>query len=176
MLYENEPEITARRTAHERRLKAVCEAGDRSTNLARLSGLQRSRFRALYGPFVCRLMAKRYPPVALVSHHRERRSQCAWASSADFSGSIPIGSFRSKAGSASWIVSGSEHSAITPETKRTAATGSFAQFPFDSSTCPTGGFVQADSSTKRETLGTALSRWCTKEPTNWHARHLSRPG
>src|SRR5262249_20746164 len=37
ILYENEPEITVRRTAYERRLNAFCEAGDRSTNLADLA-------------------------------------------------------------------------------------------------------------------------------------------
>src|SRR5438034_316926 len=37
ILYENEPEITVRRTAYERRLNALCEAGDRSTNLADLA-------------------------------------------------------------------------------------------------------------------------------------------
>ena len=134
ILYENEPEITVRRTAYERRLNALCEAGDRSTNLADLAkgvgssqpfllayqGYNDRDLQALYGSFVCRVMAKRYPPAALATPPGETEPVRAWASSADFSGSIPIGSFRSKAGSASWIVGGSEHSAITPETKRMA--------------------------------------------------------
>jgi protein O-GlcNAc transferase len=79
ILYENEPEITVRRTAYERRLNALCEAGDRSTNLADLAkgvgsrqpfllayqGYNDRDLQALYGCFVCRAMAKRYPPAAL---------------------------------------------------------------------------------------------------------------
>src|SRR5215472_4882952 len=81
ILYENEPEITVRRTAYERRLNALCEAGDRSTNLADLAKVVGSRqpfllayqgyndrdLQALYGSFVCRVMAKRYPPAALAT-------------------------------------------------------------------------------------------------------------
>ena len=81
ILYENEPEITVRRTAYERRLNALCEAGDRSTNLADLAkgvgssqpfllayqGYNDRDLQALYGSFVCRVMAKRYPPAALAT-------------------------------------------------------------------------------------------------------------
>jgi protein O-GlcNAc transferase len=78
ILYMNEPEIVARRMAYERRLRALCEAGDRSTNLARFAkgvghsqpfylpyqGYNDRDLQALYGSFVCRVMAERYPPVA----------------------------------------------------------------------------------------------------------------
>src|SRR5262249_39761634 len=37
ILYESEPEITVRRMAYERSLKALCAAGDGSTNLADLA-------------------------------------------------------------------------------------------------------------------------------------------
>jgi len=81
ILYENEPEITVRRTAYERRLNALCEAGDRSTNLADLAkgvgssqpfllayqGYNDRDLQALYGSFVCRVIAKRYPPAALAT-------------------------------------------------------------------------------------------------------------
>jgi predicted O-linked N-acetylglucosamine transferase (SPINDLY family) len=81
ILYENEPEITVRRTAYERRLNALCEAGDRSTNLADLAkgvgssqpfllayqGYNDRDLQALYGSFVCRVMAQRYPPAALAT-------------------------------------------------------------------------------------------------------------
>src|SRR6516162_5653256 len=85
ILYENEPEITVRRTAYERRLNALCEAGDRSTNLADLAkgvgsnqpfllayqGYNDRDLQALYGSFVCRVMAKRYPPAALATPPEE---------------------------------------------------------------------------------------------------------
>jgi len=79
ILYENEPEIIVRRTAYERRLRVLCDAGDRSTNLADLAkgvgssqpfflayqGYNDRDLQALYGSFVCRVMAKCYPPAAL---------------------------------------------------------------------------------------------------------------
>ena len=79
ILYENEPEIRVRRMAYERRLRALCEAGDRSTNLAGFAkgvgssqpvllayqGYNDRDLQALYGAFVCRVMAKCYPPAAL---------------------------------------------------------------------------------------------------------------
>ena len=79
ILYMDEPEIIVRRTAYERRLRALCDAGDRSTNPADLAkgvgfsqpfylayqGYNDRDLQALYGSFVCRLMAKCYPPVAL---------------------------------------------------------------------------------------------------------------
>src|SRR5664280_2382280 len=79
ILYENEPEIIVRRTAYERRLGVLCDAGDRSTNLADLAkgvgssqpfflayqGYNDRDLQALYGSFVCRVMAKCYPPAAL---------------------------------------------------------------------------------------------------------------
>src|ERR1035437_274547 len=79
ILYENEPEIIVRRTAYERRLRVLCDAGDRSTNLADLvkgvgssqpfflayQGYNDRDLQALYGSFVCRVMAKCYPPAAL---------------------------------------------------------------------------------------------------------------
>jgi protein O-GlcNAc transferase len=79
ILYMDEPEIIARRTAYERRLRALCDAVDRSTNLAELAqgvgssqpfylsyqGYNDRDLQALYGSFVCRLMAKCYPPAAL---------------------------------------------------------------------------------------------------------------
>jgi protein O-GlcNAc transferase len=79
ILYMDEPEIITRRTAYERRLRALCDALDRSTNLAELAqgvgssqpfylayqGYNDRDLQALYGSFVCRLMAKCYPPAAL---------------------------------------------------------------------------------------------------------------
>jgi len=79
ILYENEPEIIVRRTAYERRLRVLCDASDRSTNLADLAkgvgssqpfflayqGYNDRDLQALYGSFVCRVMAKCYPPAAL---------------------------------------------------------------------------------------------------------------
>src|SRR5450759_3949811 len=79
ILYENEPEIIVRRTAYEQRLRVLCDASDRSTNLADLAkgvgssqpfflayqGYNDRDLQALYGSFVCRVMAKRYPPAAL---------------------------------------------------------------------------------------------------------------
>jgi predicted O-linked N-acetylglucosamine transferase (SPINDLY family) len=79
ILYMDEPEIIVRRTAYERRLRALCEAGDRSRNLADLAkgvgfsqpfylayqGYNDRDLQALYGSFVCRVMAKCYPPLAL---------------------------------------------------------------------------------------------------------------
>src|SRR5664279_4540647 len=79
ILYENEPEIIVRRTAYERRLRVLCDAGDSSTNLADLAkgvgssqpfflayqGYNDRDLQALYGSFVCRVMAKCYPPAAL---------------------------------------------------------------------------------------------------------------
>jgi protein O-GlcNAc transferase len=79
ILYENEPEILLRRAAYERRLRALCDAGDRSTNFADLAkgvgswqpfylayqGYNDRDLQALYGSFVCRAMAKCYPPAAL---------------------------------------------------------------------------------------------------------------
>ncbi len=81
ILYENEPEITVRRTAYERRLNALCEAADRSTNLADVAkgvgsrqpfllayqGYNDRDLQAIYGCFVCRAMAKRYPPAPLAA-------------------------------------------------------------------------------------------------------------
>ena len=79
ILYENEPEIIVRRKAYQRRLRALCDAGDRSTNLTDLAkgvgssqpfflayqGYNDRDLQALYGSFVCRVMAKCYPPAAL---------------------------------------------------------------------------------------------------------------
>ncbi len=79
ILYDNEPEIMVRRTAYERRLRALCDMGDRSINLADLAkgvgssqpfylayqGYNDRDLQALYGSFVCRIMAKCYPPAAL---------------------------------------------------------------------------------------------------------------
>ena len=79
ILYDNEPEVMVRRTAYERRLRALCDAGDRNTNLADLAkgvgfrqpfylayqGYNDRDLQALYGSFICRVMAKCYPPVAL---------------------------------------------------------------------------------------------------------------
>jgi protein O-GlcNAc transferase len=78
ILYLDEPEIVARRMAYERRLRALCDTGDRSTHLAHFAkavghsqpfylpyqGYNDRDLQALYGSFVCRVMAERYPPVA----------------------------------------------------------------------------------------------------------------
>ena len=79
ILYMDELEIVARRMAYERRLRALCDTGDRSTDLAEFAkgvgsrqpfylayqGYNDRDLQALYGSFVCRVMAKCYPPVAL---------------------------------------------------------------------------------------------------------------
>jgi predicted O-linked N-acetylglucosamine transferase (SPINDLY family) len=81
ILYMDEPEIIARRTAYERRLRALCDAGDRSTRLADFAkgigtsqpfylayqGYNDCDLQGRYGAFVCRVMAKCYPPAALAS-------------------------------------------------------------------------------------------------------------
>ncbi len=79
ILYMDGPEIIVRRTAYERRLRALCDAGDGSTNHADLAkgvgfsqpfylayqGYNDRDLQALYGSFVCRLMAKCYPPATI---------------------------------------------------------------------------------------------------------------
>ena len=76
MLYVDQPDIIARRTAYERRLMALCnaeETGTNQTDLAKGVGSSQPFFLAyqgyndrdlqrLYGSFVCRIMAERYPP------------------------------------------------------------------------------------------------------------------
>jgi protein O-GlcNAc transferase len=76
MLYVDQPDIIARRTAYERGLMALCNAEDTGTNqtdLAKGVGSSQPFFLAyqgyndrdlqrLYGSFVCRIMARRYPP------------------------------------------------------------------------------------------------------------------
>jgi protein O-GlcNAc transferase len=85
IFYENEPEIVARRTAYERGLRALCDAGNRSTNLADFAkgiggsqpfylayqGYNDRDLQALYGSLVCRVMAKCYPAAALVPLPRD---------------------------------------------------------------------------------------------------------
>jgi predicted O-linked N-acetylglucosamine transferase (SPINDLY family) len=75
-LYMSESEIGVRRVAYERRLRAFCDAGDRSTDPAHLAkrvgyrqpfylpyqGYNDRDLQAMYGSFVCRVMAARYPP------------------------------------------------------------------------------------------------------------------
>ena len=106
ILYMDEPEIIVRRTAYERRLRALCDAGDGSTNLADLAkgvgfsqpfylayqGYNDRDLQALYGSFVCRTYGKVLPDGSAGPDHQGRRSRCAWASSAGFSGTIPFGS------------------------------------------------------------------------------------
>jgi len=79
ILYTDEAEIAMRRAAYEQRLRVLCEAGDRSADIAGLArgvgcgqpfylayqGYNDRDLQALYGSFICRIMAKRYPPVAL---------------------------------------------------------------------------------------------------------------
>jgi protein O-GlcNAc transferase len=79
ILYADESEIVARRKAYERRLRALCEVEDRSTNPADLAqgighrqpfflayqGYNDRELQSVYGSFACRLMAKCYPSVAL---------------------------------------------------------------------------------------------------------------
>jgi protein O-GlcNAc transferase len=85
ILYENEPEIVARRAAYERRLRALCDAGNRSTNLADFAkgiggsqpfylayqGYNDRDLQALYGSLVCRAVADRYPAGALAPLPRD---------------------------------------------------------------------------------------------------------
>ncbi len=85
ILYENEPEIVVRRTAYERRLRALCDAGNRSANLADFAkgiggsqpfylayqGYNDRDLQALYGSLVCRAVAKRYPAAALAPSPRD---------------------------------------------------------------------------------------------------------
>jgi protein O-GlcNAc transferase len=75
ILYLDEPDIIARRTAYELRLRALCNAenpGTDPTNLAKGVGSHQPFFLAyqgyndrdlqsLYGSFVCRIMAELYP-------------------------------------------------------------------------------------------------------------------
>jgi predicted O-linked N-acetylglucosamine transferase (SPINDLY family) len=79
ILYETEPEIQARRSAYERRLRTLCDADTRGDNLDEFAkGVGSARpfylayqgkndrdLHALCGSFVCGIMAKRYPPTAL---------------------------------------------------------------------------------------------------------------
>jgi protein O-GlcNAc transferase len=79
ILYMNEPEILTRRTAYRQRLQALCEAGDPGIAKADVSkgfswiqpfylayqGYNDRDLQALYGSFLCRIMAKYYPPAKL---------------------------------------------------------------------------------------------------------------
>jgi predicted O-linked N-acetylglucosamine transferase (SPINDLY family) len=79
ILYQDASEIPARRLAYQRRLSALCGAGDRGLDLADLAtavgssqpfylayqGCNDRDLQGLYGAFVCRIMAKRYPPAEL---------------------------------------------------------------------------------------------------------------
>ena len=79
ILYMDEQEIILRRRAYQRSLRALCDKGDRSTNLAGFAkgfgsrqpfylayqGYNDRDLQALYGSFVCRLMARFYPTAAL---------------------------------------------------------------------------------------------------------------
>jgi protein O-GlcNAc transferase len=78
ILYMNEPDIVVRRTAYERRLRELCGAGDDRADHARLAkgvgysqpfylpyqGYNDRNLQAMYGTFVCRIMAACYPPAA----------------------------------------------------------------------------------------------------------------
>jgi protein O-GlcNAc transferase len=80
ILYMNQAEIGARRSAYERRLRALCEADDWGTDpvhLAKAVGYRQPFYlpyqgyndrdlQAMYGAFVCRVMARCYPPAAPV--------------------------------------------------------------------------------------------------------------
>jgi protein O-GlcNAc transferase len=79
ILYADEPEIAERRAAYERRLKALCDAGDPGLSKAEVAkgfgwvqpfylAYQGYRDRDLqdrYGAFLCGIMARHYPPAAL---------------------------------------------------------------------------------------------------------------
>jgi tetratricopeptide (TPR) repeat protein len=79
ILYADEPEIAERRAAYERRLKALCDAEDPGLTKAELSkgfgwiqpfylayqGYQDRDLQDRYGSFLCRIMARHYPPAAL---------------------------------------------------------------------------------------------------------------
>jgi predicted O-linked N-acetylglucosamine transferase (SPINDLY family) len=79
ILYMDEPEIIVRRKAYERRLRALCEAGEHSTTVAELAkgvgsnqpfylayqGYNDHDLQALYGSVVCRVMAQCHPPATL---------------------------------------------------------------------------------------------------------------
>jgi protein O-GlcNAc transferase len=79
ILYVDEADITARRSAYERRLRALCAAADGGGDLAELAegvgssqpfflayqGCNDRDLQALYGSFVCRVMAARYPAALL---------------------------------------------------------------------------------------------------------------
>jgi len=119
MLYVDQPDIIARRTAYERRLMALCnaeETGTNQTDLAKGVGSSQPFFLAyqgyndrdlqrLYGSFVCRIMAERYPPSVP-------------APSPAASEPVRVGIF-SKGGSSNWIADSFGFSAITPGFRRT---------------------------------------------------------
>jgi len=77
VLYADEHDVTTRRAAYERRLRDLCSACDPGAGQAGLAeavgrsqpfylayqGFNDRDLQALYGSFVCRIMAERYPPV-----------------------------------------------------------------------------------------------------------------
>jgi protein O-GlcNAc transferase len=78
IVYAHEPEIAERRAAYERRLKALCDAGDPGLSKAELSkgfgwiqpfylayqGYHDRDLQDRYGSFLCGIMARHYPPAA----------------------------------------------------------------------------------------------------------------
>jgi predicted O-linked N-acetylglucosamine transferase (SPINDLY family) len=79
ILYRDEAEIAERRAAYERRLTALCDAGDPVLNKAELSrgfgwmqpfylayqGYDDRDLQDRYGSFLCGIMARHYPPAVL---------------------------------------------------------------------------------------------------------------